>query len=173
VHQAEQLDKKNPITYRRRVAFLAILGYAVFCIILLSQVAILAGTFWLLFATGIAFLLLKIQIVIAAFAGILLLTRAMWIRIEAPSGYRLTCADSPKLHGEIDAMSKQLNIPAIHEVLLTRDFNASLAQTPRFGIFGGYRNTLSLGIGLLLTLPVEQARSRVALRGVPGSMAKD
>ena len=66
------------------------------------------------------------------------------------------------MYAEIDALRKQLKAIKIHEIILTDEFNAGIMQTPRLGVFGWYKNTLILGLQLLLALSPEQARAVLA-----------
>jgi hypothetical protein len=42
-----------------------------------------------------------------------------------------------------------LKTASIHEVLVTPEFNASIAQVPRLGVFGWHRNYLRIGLPLM------------------------
>ncbi len=53
-------------------------------------------------------------------------------------------------------MRKKLNGPPIHRVILDNEFNAAISQMPRWGLFGGYKNHLILGLPYLLGVsPIE------------------
>ena len=47
-------------------------------------------------------------------------------------------------------------------MLLTGDFNAAIVQHPRFGIFGGTRNYLMLGLPLMQSLSPAEFQAVVA-----------
>jgi hypothetical protein len=52
--------------------------------------------------------------------------------------------------------------PRVDTVLLTSDFNAAIVQHPRFGIFGGNRNYLMLGLPLMQSLSSEEFQAVIA-----------
>ena len=68
----------------------------------------------------------------------------------------------PSLFDTLDAIRFRLEAPPIHRVVLTWELNAGLAQVPRLGVLGWPRNTLSLGLPLLLVLRPESFRAVVA-----------
>ena len=53
-------------------------------------------------------------------------------------------------------------VPKVHEVLLTHDFNAAIAQVPRLGLFGFHKNYLILGLPLMMALSLDQFRAVLA-----------
>ncbi|GAB3243905.1 M48 family metallopeptidase [Chitinimonas naiadis] len=75
--------------------------------------------------------------------------RMMFTRLSTPEGRILQQQEAPRLFKLIDRLRKQLDAPPIHTVLLTREFNAAIAQIPRFGLMGGHRNYLILGLPFL------------------------
>lgn len=88
--------------------------------------------------------------------------RALFVRMGAPEGYELKREEAPALFAEIDGMARALECRPVHKVLLTDEMNAAMSQVARFGIFGGYRNILIIGVPLLYALPWEQFRSVIA-----------
>lgn len=163
VREAEARIAADPRGYKLRVALLALLGYTVLFGALAALAALIFGTVWgALASTAFLILLLKKKLIIPLLLVAWLILRALWVRLEPPQGYRAKREAFPALHAEVDALRKQLNTPAVHEVVLTDDFNAGIAQTPRLGVLGWPRNTLILGIQLLLALSPEQARAVLA-----------
>lgn len=163
VHRAERLIEESPRGYRLRIGALALLGYAVIFGILLVLVALLGGTLWAAFASTALFLILlkkKVIIVLAIMAWVLL--KALWVRFERPEGLPVTAEQAPALFAEIADIRRALDLPRIHEVLLTDEFNAAMAQSPRLGVLGWHRNSLILGIPLLLALGPEEMRAVIA-----------
>ncbi len=163
VRKAEHEIAEQPVAYRRKVIAFALLGYGVIFGLLFLLLFLLVGTVWAAIAST-AFLILlikkKLIILIAMLAWVLL--KALWVRIHPPTGYALERRRFPDLWREVDALRGALRTPPIHQLVLTEDFNAAIVQTPRLGIFGPYRNTLILGMELLLSLSPEQARAVMA-----------
>jgi Zn-dependent protease with chaperone function len=163
VREAEARIAANPRGYKLRVALLALLGYAVLFGALAVLLALIGGTVWgALASTAFLILLLKKKLIIPLLVVAWLILRALWVRLDPPKGYRASREAFPALHAEVDALRKQLDTPPVHEIILTDDFNAGIAQTPRLGVLGWPRNTLILGMQLLLALSLEQARAVLA-----------
>lgn len=163
VQRAERLIETSPSGYRVRLGLLAVLGYVVIFGVLAALVAIIAGTLWAAIASTALFLLLvkkKIIIVLAVMAWIL--AKSLWVRFDAPQGYRLTRESAPELFRVLDAQRSVLSSGRIHTVLLSDEFNASVVQAPRLGVLGWHRNWLILGVPLLLALRPEEAQAVVA-----------
>ena len=150
VRTSEQDSAENSSAYRRSVAAFAALGYAwvVGC-----AVVALALVAWALpqllqgrFRFGLVLLLLA--------AGSLLWVslRALWVRIAPPEGEEITAEDAPELFQALERIRRKVKGPAIHHVLLSDEFNASIQQIPRYGLFGGGTNYLVIGLPLLMAL---------------------
>jgi len=163
VHKAEQDAEQNIKSYRNKLLLFASLGYAVIFLILFSLVLLIGGTFGTAFVSSTLFLLLlkkKLIIVLAIVVWILL--KAIWVRFEEPTGYVLEKKRFPKLFAAIDELRQQLDSQPIHQVILTPELNAAVVQTPRLGIFGWQKNTLIIGLELLLILSAEEMRAVLA-----------
>jgi Zn-dependent protease with chaperone function len=158
VAELEVLARRDPRDYRVRTVLLGLLGYAylgaILSLLAAASALALLSVFYLKWA-GI-----KVFIVVAAFLGLLL--KALWVRIPAPTGISVTRESAPDLHTLIDDLQRALGAPAFNQVLVTADFNAAVAQVPRFGIFGGSRSYLLLGLPLMKSLSVEQFKAVVA-----------
>jgi Zn-dependent protease with chaperone function len=163
VREAEAQVAADPRGYKLRVALLALLGYLVLFGALGALVALVAGTVWgALASSAFLILLLKKKLIIPVLALIWVILRALWVRLEPPLGYPLSHAAFPALHDEVEALRKELRTPPVHGIILTDDFNAGVAQTPRLGVLGWPRNTLIIGLQLMLALSPEQARAVLA-----------
>lgn len=77
-------------------------------------------------------------------------------------GEELTVAQAPQLFDMLKDLRQRLRTPTIHAVLVTPDFNAAISQVPRWGLFGGYKNFLLLGLPLMKGLTVQQFKSVLA-----------
>lgn len=150
VRLSEHASAENSDAYRRSVALFAALGYAwvVGCALLAGGVlwwvggAMVQGHFraawlWLLlFAVGLLWSSL----------------RALWLRLEPPAGQAITAAEAPQLFEALEKIRGKIKGPPIHHVVLNDEFNASISQHPRYGLFGGAVNYLTLGLPLLLAV---------------------
>ncbi len=163
IEAAEREVRQNPRLYNVKVAMLALLGYAVIFGMLFLLVSIVGGIGWAALAsTSLLILLVKKKILFVILAMIYVLVRALWVRFENPTGYELKPKNYPALFSELKSLSRKLRAPAIHQVILTPEYNAAILQMPRLGVFGWHKNTLFLGLELLMSMTTEQARSVVA-----------
>ncbi|MGB5598695.1 MAG: M48 family metallopeptidase [Thiothrix litoralis] len=163
VHRAEQEIAQHPAAYKRRLQWLALLGYGVIIGLFALLLALAGGTVWLAFTSSAVLLLLFKSKLIVVLGGLIwVLGRSLLVRIPAPTGYELQPTDFPQLWAEVRALSQQLATPPIHSIILTPAMNAAIAQTPRLGIIGPYHNTLILGLELLLALSPSQTRAVLA-----------
>lgn len=160
---AEHEVQQNPRIYNVKVAILALLGYAVIFGMLLLLLSIIGGISWAALASSsLLMLLVKNKLIIAILALGYVLVRALWVKFKSPTGYELKAKNYPLLFKEIKSLTDKLGTPTIHQVIVAPDYNASILQTPRLGIFGWDKNTLCLGMELLMSMTPEQARSVVA-----------
>lgn len=163
VRTAESEVAENPRRYKLRLALLAALGYGVIFALLTVFILILGGTIGLAM-TSSAFLVLlfKKKLIVLVVVPIWVLARSLFVRVKAPEGYALPRKEFPGLWREIDGLRRKLGALPIHNVVLTPEMNAAVTQTPRLGLFGPYKNTLILGLELLMSLTPEQARAVLA-----------
>ncbi len=163
IRRAEALGEADPAAYRQRIMLLALLGYAVLFGVLFLLLALIAGSVWAALASSaLLLLLLKKKLIFVLGYLVYAIARALWVRIEPPQGYELPLERHPELAAVLDELGQQLATPQIHRVVVTEDFNAGISQTPRLGVFGWHRNTLVLGLQLLLALSPEQAKAVLA-----------
>ena len=163
VDQAQRDLVASPQTYKLKVALLALLGYGVLLAAIVLLAGLLGGVAAGLFLSSALFvLLIKKKLIFVIGAGIWMLTRAVFVRIPAPQGYRITRHATPRLFELIDALRKQMAAPRIHQVLLTADYNAGIARTPRLGLLGFPRVSLVLGLPLMLDLSPDQFHAVLA-----------
>jgi Zn-dependent protease with chaperone function len=163
VKHAEAEVAADPATYRWKLAALAALGYAVIFGLLATLIGILGGTvFMALSSTALFIILLKNKLFLLLLVPIWVLGRSLFVRIRAPEGLPVTRKEFPGVWAEIDSLRKEVGALPIHNVVMTPEMNAAVAQTPRLGIFGPYKNTLILGLELLMSLSPQQARAVLA-----------
>ena len=163
IEAAELEVRQNPRAYKAKVAMLALLGYVVIFGMLLLLFSILGGIGWTAVAnSALLLLLLKKKVIFVLLAMIYVILRALWVKFDNPAGYEIKPADAPVLFKELKALTRKLGSPVVHQVLITPEYNAAILQTPRLGIFGWHKNTLFLGLELLLSMTPDQARSVLA-----------
>ncbi|WP_445372173.1 M48 family metallopeptidase [Methylomonas sp. HW2-6] len=161
--RAEREAQQRPDLYRAKVGLMALLGYLVIFGVLFTLLALSVGIGWAALAsTTFAILLLKKKLIFVILGMIYVLLRALWVKFEAPDGYRLTAKQYPQLFDRLKTLSRQLRAPRIHQVILTPEANAAIVQTPRLGVFGFPKNTLILGLELLMSLSPAQAEAVIA-----------
>lgn len=150
VRLSESACADDSQAYRRSVALYAALGYVWVVGCLLLSIAFL---YW----AGSAMMAGKFRgqmvwLLIVA-AGLLWTSlRALWIRLDAPVGLEISRKDAPALFESLERIRKKIKGPPIHHVLLNAEFNASISQIPRFGLFGGAVNYLTIGLPLLMAI---------------------
>jgi Zn-dependent protease with chaperone function len=158
VARSEKLAARRPRQYRWGVFALAALGY-------LYLALVVTLLFALLILSVASVLYLKaaaIKLICVVGATLLIVLRALWVRLSPPAGIALTRASSPELYVQLDELRHRLNAPRLHHVLLTPDFNAGITQLPRLGLFGWHQSYLIIGLPLIKALTVAQFQAVIA-----------
>jgi len=155
----EQRFRSSPGRYRLLILALGVLGYAVVGAVVLLSLVLLALTLGAM-VLGKSVVMLKVAIPLGLTTWALL--RAVWVKLERPTGQRLDPARSPALFAEIERIRRIGDVPRIHRVLVDGSFNAGVAQVPRLGVLGWPHNDLVLGLPLLLSLTPEHFRAVLA-----------
>jgi len=122
--------------YRVKIALLAGLGYAVIFGTLAVLLLIGGLCLWAVLSGYLWVLLVKAKLLLAVPAIGFILMRALWVRIDAPTGRRVSKDDCPLLFEQLADLCHRMKAPRIHRVLIVNDANVSIAQIPRLGIFG-------------------------------------
>lgn len=152
VERLERDARDNPSRYRLRVTAFALLGYAYLG-------AMLALLLLLVIATAASVVYLKwlgIKLLFVLLPFVWLVASAMRVELNPPQGIVLRPKEAPELFARLDRLRRALRAPRFHRVLVTDEFNASVSQVPRLGVFGWHRNYLVLGLPLLKSLTPEQ-----------------
>lgn len=160
VSRLEETAAAEPESYRRRVGALAVLGYAYVVGVMLVLIAVLALILWGTIESHWNVLVLKIALPVLALIAVL--GRALWVVVAPPKGRELRRDEAPALFAEIDAVRRAASAPTPHHVIVYDEFNASVCQVPRLGIFGWHRNYLLVGLPLLESLTPDQFRAVLA-----------
>lgn len=158
--QAEQLAQSNQLLYKLKLLFYALPGYGIIFLIF-SMLGLIGGMVALVFVSHsrFTFFLFEKKLIVVLFPTIWVLFTSLWIRFKMPTGYLLTPKECPVLFEELDQLRRLLKSQKIHRVILTEGSRASIVQTPRLGILGWNKNSLVLGLELLLILSPEQAKA--------------
>jgi Zn-dependent protease with chaperone function len=152
IAQLERIARERPGAYKARVAAFALLGYGYLALIVLALLAALAGS--LLSVIYLKAMGLKLVVVVAPVVWLVL--RSLVVHISPPTGIAVTRKEAPALFERIERLRKAIGAPRFHRVVVNEDFNASVAQVPRLGLFGWHRNHLVLGLPLLRSLHPQQ-----------------
>ncbi len=161
IQRLENLARRQPGRYKLRVGLLALLGYAYIFCVLAGLLAVLALLVLAVFSTGrINFYMVKLGILILV--PMLIILQSLWVTFPPPTGLELHRHQVPRLFQLIDKLTKALDAPQFHRILLTGDFNAGVFQRPRLGVFGWQQNYLLLGLPLMQALSPAQLSAVLA-----------
>jgi hypothetical protein len=174
VRLSEHASADDSARYRRSVAAFAALGYVWVLGCLALAVGLIVWALWSIREERFSFT----RGWVLLFAGGLLWAtlRALWVRFDEPEGVELHREDAPALFEALDRIRARIKGPQVHRVYLDDEFNASIRQVPRFGLFGGAINSLSIGLPLLMMLDRRRLLSVLAheyghLRGNHGKLS--
>jgi Zn-dependent protease with chaperone function len=163
IDRLEAEAARAPARYRLKLLLLALAGYAFIAVVLGAGLLFSVGVLALVVFSKNPWILkagLKLLILPLILSWFLL--RAVLVRLAPPEGQTLDRETYPQLHAEIDAIRARLRAKPVHSVLLTDQFNASVCEVPRFGLFGPKRRYLMLGLPLLAALPRAEMRAVLA-----------
>jgi len=138
------------------------MGYAV----VISLTAVLAGIGLTLFVAGILTTGFGFPLILA---GVLLMTAGLahflalvMADLAPPKGREILPNEAPELHKLVNLLREDLDVPVLSGILVTADFNASIIQQSRLGIFGWSRQWLIVGIPLMLATSPQELASVLA-----------
>ena len=157
IDRLEDYSRSNPEAYRLRVALLAGLGYAYLFFVILALLLLIYLILAYVRFNAVTGKLVWIPLVLIG-----LVLRSLWVTIPAPDGTELTPAEAPRLFEDVQEIQKTIHGPKVHHLLLSDDFNASIVQVPRFGMFGWLTNYMVIGLPLLKGFSVEEVRAVLA-----------
>lgn len=161
VQRLEGYATAHPDRYAVRVGVLAGLGYAYVWLVLAIATGLLV---WLVRIEirgefgGAGMIRLTVALVLFVYT----ILRALWVRFEAPAGIVVGRQDVPALMALVDELVTAVQAPAFDQVVVSDDFNAAVSQQPRFGLVGGYRSYLIVGLPLACGLTADEFRAVLA-----------
>jgi hypothetical protein len=151
VRRLELDSHASPAAFRRKVIAISLAAYVVLFGVLAGLIALFITLMQWALASHRTFTTIKIGLFgLFLLPLIFIVLRVMFMRLDRPTGRELARNDAPKLFDILDKLHLKLKGPAIHHVLVTDEYNAAICQHARFGIFGGYRNYLIVGLPYLL-----------------------
>ena len=162
IERLQAQAREAPQAYRTRVMLLAALGYAAIVTVLLVAVGLPVGIVIALLATGRELdpWLLVVLVPQSVFAA--MVVRALWLRFDAPSGYRLAPGEAPELEAEIERLRLAAGAPPLQAVVIDSDLNAGAASMPRlFGLLGD-QHYLVIGLPLMRLLDTAELSAVIA-----------
>jgi len=166
VERLEPYARHQPASYRTEVALLAVLGYAYVVMLAVGAIAVTAVllTKLLTLHVHLAEARLLCAIVMAPLLIVIARLVIVLFRMEhlTSDGYVLQRSSAPEFFKMLDEHTSALKAPSVDHVLLTGEFNASMFQRPRYGLFGRPINHLEIGLPLMKSLSPEQFRAVLA-----------
>lgn len=161
VQRLTERAQRHPARFRLEVFALAAAGYLY--VLLLVVLALLSSLVLVVICFLQPILLVKLLKIIWLpiwFSWSVL--KSIWVRFDPPQGRPLKPAEAPALFAEIARIRAAIPGPKSHQVLVTDDYNAAVAQHARLGALGGWRNYLILGLPMMSAMSPDQFRAVLA-----------
>ncbi|HEY0160612.1 MAG TPA: M48 family metalloprotease [Thermoanaerobaculia bacterium] len=149
----------SPRLYRLRVVAWIVLGYALIATLLGIALLLSAGVIAAVIAAK-GWMLVKFAWIPVVFSY--MLVRALFVRLEPPTGRLLRRREAPRLFAAVDEIRKHTGVPKLDGILVVPDMNAAVVETPRFGGLFGWHRHLLVGLPMLLTLSAEEMKAVLA-----------
>lgn len=174
IARLEKRARERPGLYTASVAAIALLGFLILGVAIGFSLLLIGGFAGLVAlivkfggAGGVAVLVAKLgKALFLLLIPAWMMLKSTWTllttRYPAPEGRELKREEAPVLFDRLDDMRARMQGPRFHHVLVTDDMNAAVVQHPRFGLLGGHRNYLILGLPLLQVLTPDEAMAVVA-----------
>jgi Zn-dependent protease with chaperone function len=157
VTRLETVAANAPRAFRMKVFLISITAYAVLALSLLLVALLLAWAVLHVREPGMT------RVAVAAGVLAFMTLPVFWVTLRtlltrwpAPEGRIVTRAEAPILFELLDKMRTRLGGPPIHHVLIDSDYNACIAQRPRWGLVGPSVNYLVLGLPFMYGLSTSE-----------------
>ena len=155
-------QEKHPLLFNVILFLLIAAGFAyLFLIIAVELILIFIMSVGAVFSSPLA-LVIAVLIGIVFIQTVRSVYRMIAFKVEPPDGILLNSQDSTELYKEIDCLRKEMNCERVHKIYIVNETRAYITQIPKFGIFGGYRNYLVLGMPLMFLLDRNQMKAVIA-----------
>ncbi|MEO7497120.1 MAG: M48 family metalloprotease [Massilia sp.] len=163
VSRLETQSANAPAAFRARVLLISCAAYIVLFLFLLVNLLVMYWGYAQWRAHGLRRNVITIGVLGLMSVPVFYVTlRTLLTRLPAPEGRAISAAEAPLLFDLLDKMRAKLQGPPIHHVLVDAEFNASIAQLPRWGLFGPTVNYLVLGLPFMLGHPTSEMMATVA-----------
>lgn len=157
VTRLETQAANAPRAFRLKVFLISIAAYAFLAVSLLVVALLLAWAIMHVRERGM------MRVTIAAGVLALMTLPVVWVTLRAlltrwpaPSGRVVARKEAPILFDLLDKMRVRLDGPPIHHVLLNDNYNAAIAQRPRWGLVGTSVNYLVLGLPFMFGMSTSE-----------------
>lgn len=177
VTRLENQAANAPRAFRVKVILISIAAYAALFLNLVLIALLLAWAIFHMREHGAS----RLSIAVGALG--LVTVPVFWVTVRAlltplppPGGRAVTRAEAPVLFDLLDKMRVKLGGPPIHHVLVDQEYNACIAQRPRWGLAGPSVNYLVIGLPFLFGQGTTEMLAVIAheyghLCGAHGSMS--
>lgn len=155
----EKISFKDNKLNKLRVFFLALIGYGYIFLTLLCLISLVILSAYIIVENRAGALL---KLLVPVLILIYVIGKSLWVRIPEPLGIQIEEYQAQELFRLINEVRAETKAGRIYRVLLTDEYNASVAQIPLLGIFGVYRNYLIIGIPLMMALSREEFKGVLA-----------
>lgn len=162
IERLQAQAREAPQAYRTRVALLAVLGYAALGLILLVALGLPVGIVIALLVSGRGFDPWALYVLLPQTVFAAMVVRALWLRFDAPSGYRLAPGEAPALDAEIERLRVAAGAPPLEAVVIDSELNAGAASLPRLLGLLGDRHYLVIGLPLMRLLDAAELSAVIA-----------
>ena len=157
VSELEKEQTRRPRVFLWFTGLFAALGYLYLILVLAFCLMVTLGVVSVAIVHPNALTIKMVFVFGLLFGGLsLAILRALWIRLEKPVGIELNRSTAPGLVARIEDLRRQIGSTRFHQVLLQGNYNASVVQVQRLGLFGWSRNYLLLGLPLMQSLTPEE-----------------
>ncbi|WP_168735203.1 M48 family metallopeptidase [Pseudothauera rhizosphaerae] len=163
VRRLEIEAQSAPRAFQAKVMLLSGFAYLILFAMLGVLAALVVAGFHFARESHSTWITFKLALLGVAVAGLLFgVLRAFLARLPEPEGREIGAAEAPRLFELIERIRRKLDGPPIHRVVVDPSFNAAIAQVPRFGLFGGHRNHLILGLPYLHAMTTKEMAATLA-----------
>ena len=163
VDRLEADSKQHPGAFRLKVMLVSGAAYVILCLFLVVLGALVYWGVTLARSDRHYTHLIRIGLFALTLLPIFWVSlRTFFTRLEPPRGRELKPAEAERLFRILERIRRKLQAPPIDKVLVDDQYNAAICQVPRFGLFGGHRNYLIIGLPYLLATPEDEMIATLA-----------